>query len=75
VHVWNDIEAALRGAPADALLGSQDLKPSTRREGLFWPGAAAFDGSYLWVGEFKFSGRIARFSPARTESAGPSDPE
>jgi len=31
---------------------------------LFWPGAVSFDGNYLWVGEFKFSGRILRFSPS-----------
>ncbi len=28
----------------------------------FWPGAVAFDGSYLLVGEFKFSGRVLRCS-------------
>lgn len=29
---------------------------------LFLPGSLAWDGAHLWVGEFKFSTRILRFS-------------
>lgn len=29
---------------------------------MFRPASVAFDGSYAWVGEFKFPGRILRFS-------------
>ena len=32
------------------------------REGLFWPGGLSFDGAYLWTGEYKFSGRLLRYS-------------
>jgi hypothetical protein len=64
VHGWNRIEDALAGRPADAVMGSSDLRrPEIGRNSLFWPGAVAFDGLYLWVGEFKFSGRLLRFTP------------
>ncbi len=66
VQVWHDIEDAIDGRPADALLGAdgpQDTNPEIGRNKLFMPGTIAFDGSYLWVGEFKFSGRLLRFSP------------
>jgi DNA-binding beta-propeller fold protein YncE len=66
VHVWHRIEDALAGRPADALLGAandQDRRPEIGRNKLFWPGTVAFGGGYLWVGEFKFSTRILRFSP------------
>ncbi|MBM3889051.1 MAG: hypothetical protein FJ388_07980 [Verrucomicrobia bacterium] len=66
VHVWHRIEDALTGRPADALLGAadnQDRRPEIGRNKLFWPGSVAFGGGYLWVGEFKFSTRILRFSP------------
>lgn len=66
VRAWERIEDALAGRPADALLGAsgeQDRKPQIGRDKLFWPGSVAFGGGYLWVGEFKFSTRILRFSP------------
>ncbi len=62
VHLWNRIEEAQEGRPADVVLGNTDRRPATRRDRLYWPGALSFDGSYLWVGEFKFSGRLLRFS-------------
>ncbi len=65
VLVWTDLQDALNGKPADVVLGEQDLldvKQEIGRNKLFWPATMAFDGSYLWVGEFKFSGRILRFS-------------
>ena len=65
VHVWQHVADALTGKPADALLGAsdaRDVRPEIGRDKLFMPGALAFDGRYLWVGEFKFSIRILRFS-------------
>lgn len=69
VHVWHRIDDALSGQPADALLGAENdqaRKPEIGRDKLFMPGSVAFDGSHLRVGEFKFSTRILRFSPARS---------
>lgn len=67
VHVWNDIRDAIAGKSADVLLGKEntnDRIPRIGKNQLFWPGAVAFDGFYVWVGEFKFSNRIVRFSPS-----------
>jgi DNA-binding beta-propeller fold protein YncE len=66
VDVWHRLEDALDGRPADAFLGAsdeQDRKPGIGRRKLFMPGSLAWGGGYLWVGEFKFSTRILRFSP------------
>jgi len=66
VHVWHRVEDALAGQAADALLGAandQDRDPEIGRNKLFSPGSLAFDRGYLWVGEFKFSTRVLRFSP------------
>ncbi|MBI4661773.1 MAG: hypothetical protein HY735_23370 [Verrucomicrobia bacterium] len=66
VDVWNRLEDALAGRPADALLGASDefdRKPGIGRNQLFMPGSLAWGGGYLWVGEFKFSTRILRFTP------------
>jgi len=63
VHIWDSIDGALAGREANVILGSRDRRPSNHRDGLFWPGALSFDGSYLWIGEFKFSGRLLRFDP------------
>lgn len=65
VLIWNDIAGALAGKTADVILGAgdfQDTSPEIGADKLFWPCTLAFDGSYLWVGEFKFSERILRFS-------------
>ncbi|HDO19370.1 MAG TPA: hypothetical protein ENG74_01450 [Thermoplasmatales archaeon] len=68
ILVWNSIEEALSGKwPPDAVLGKpslEDAQPAIGKKSLFFPGAVSFDGSYLWVGEFKFSNRILRFSPS-----------
>jgi hypothetical protein len=72
VDVWNRVEDALDGRPADALLGArdaQDRKPGISRNKMFMPGSLAWGGGYLWVGEFKFSTRILRFGP----QSGPSN--
>lgn len=65
VLVWRDIEDAITGNNPDVILGAETLDevaPEIGRNKLFWPGAVAFDGSFLWVGEFKFSERLLRFS-------------
>ena len=62
--VWQDIENALQGDPADVVLGDNNTndRAAIGQDRLFMPAVAAFDSSYLWVGEFKFSGRLLRFS-------------
>lgn len=65
VQIWRNVVDAVAGKPPDTILGARDLSPlppSIARDRLFWPGALAFDGHYLWVGEFKFSGRLLRYS-------------
>lgn len=66
VHVWKNVEDAIAGKDADVILGETDTAklnhPEIGKNKLFWPAGLAFDGSYLWVGEFKFSGRLMRFS-------------
>jgi len=65
VLVWNSIDDAVSGKSPDIILGEEnidDVVPEIGKDKLFWPAGLAFDGSYLWVGEFKFSGRILRFS-------------
>ena len=67
VEVWWSLDDALAGRPSDLVLGAHDrneMVPELTRNQFFWPGAIAFDGTYLWVGEFKFSGRLLRFSPS-----------
>ena len=65
ILVWNDIQKALDGLPADMILGQNQEEPSSSplasRNRVVMPGALSFDGSYLWVGEFKFSQRLLRF--------------
>jgi hypothetical protein len=66
VDVWDSVEDALAGRRTDALLGAadeHDRAPAIGRNKLFMPGSLAWGGGYLWVGEFKFSTRILRFSP------------
>jgi hypothetical protein len=68
VLAWRDAFDAYSGRPPDAVLGATDLNPRPPAIGqatLFWPGTVACDGERLWVGEFKFSNRILRFSVAR----------
>jgi hypothetical protein len=66
IWVWNDLTRALGGSSPDAVLGAEnrrDTGPEIGRDSVFWPNRVAYDGDYLWVGEFKFSGRMLRFSP------------
>ena len=65
VHVWKDINDAIAGKNADVILGAENIQDTTAEIGrnkFFWPAAPAFDGSFLWIGEFKFSERLLRFS-------------
>lgn len=65
VRVWKNAEDAMSGKNADLVLGEDnfdDKKAEIGRNKLFWPNSVAFDGSYLWVGEVKFSNRLLRFS-------------
>lgn len=67
VLVWNNISDAVNGNAPEVALGEEDfddIAPEIGVDKLFWPAAISFDGDYLWVGEFKFSGKILRFSPS-----------
>lgn len=64
VHIWNNIKTAIVGKPADIFLGEKGNYPQIGKDLLFWPAVPAFDGKYLWVGEFKFSERLLRFDPS-----------
>lgn len=69
VPVWNRVQDAINGLPANAFLGASsatDSRAGLAADKLFMPGSLAFDGRNLWVGEFKFSTRILRFSPRDT---------
>lgn len=68
VHCWERVEDALAGKAPDAVLGQADalgISAATARDRLFDPATAWFDGTWLWVGETKFSERLLRFSPGR----------
>jgi len=77
VLVWNNITSAISGADADIVLGcTGDTStcrndPEIGKDRLFWPAGIAFDGNYLWVGEFKFSDRLLRFGVGATPSRVP----
>ncbi len=65
VLAWNSIPTSSEDQP-DIVLGQENfdsyLFPKFTRDGLFMPAGIYFDGSYLWVGEFKFSHRVLRYS-------------
>ncbi|PZC40410.1 MAG: hypothetical protein DK305_000776 [Chloroflexi bacterium] len=64
VAIWNDINAALLGQSFSAVISSEKREiPAIGKNSLFWPGATHYDNDYLWVGEFKFSNRLLRYSP------------
>jgi hypothetical protein len=48
---------------------ARDRKPCIGRNKMFMPGSLAWGNGYLFVGEFKFSTRILRFSPQAKPSA------
>jgi len=65
VLIWNETPTSGEDQP-DVVIGQNsfenDLPPKFTRDGLFWPAGVWFDGSYLWVGEYKFSHRVLRYS-------------
>lgn len=61
VYIWKNIKDAVTGKVAEVVLGGNKT-PQIGKNTLFWPGSLAFDGSFLWVGEYKFSERLLRFS-------------
>ena len=66
VLAWEDKYDAMAGDAPTAILGATDMNdfgPNIGEDSLFWPSEIAMDGSDLWVGEYKFSGRLVRFSP------------
>ncbi len=61
---WDSVTDAANGKNPSLILGATDLGetvPETGRDKLYWPSEMSFDGTYLWVGEFKFSVRLMRF--------------
>lgn len=69
VLVWSNILDAVNGLAPGIVLGATSLSladttPEIGRDKLFMPAALNFDGQYLWVGEFKFSSRLLRYSPS-----------
>ncbi len=64
VLIWKNIEEA-GDASKVIVLGQQSLAQTAPGVGinkLHFPGSLAADGNNLWVGEFKFSSRILKFS-------------
>jgi len=64
VLAWSKFPSSGTDDP-DVVLGQPDLISSYKtnsKDRLFMPGYISFDGSFLWVGEFKFSNRLLRFS-------------
>lgn len=77
VQVWSNIQNALAGQPADVVLGENnfsDTAPEIGRNKTFWPASVFYDGKYLWIGEYKFSHRLLRFSPNATAGTAPGAP-
>ena len=65
VFAWRSLTAALEGEPPDVLLGATDLDDidaDKTQDGLFWPLHLGFDGTRLYVAEYKFSGRVLRYT-------------
>ncbi len=64
VFCWESVEDAIKGNFPDVVLGKKDyttVSPGIGVNSLFWPGGLAFHRNRLWVGEFKFSGRLVGF--------------
>lgn len=64
VLIWSKFPQTQNDMP-DIVLGQKDFYgnlPSNAQDGLFMPSFMAFDGHFLWVGEFKWSDRLLRFS-------------
>lgn len=66
VFCWESITDAINGSFPEVILGKQDCSntdPAIGIDSLFWPAGLAFHNDRLWVGEFKFSGRVVGFEP------------
>ena len=64
ILVWNEFPESEADEP-DRIIGQKDIVsnyPSNARDGLFMPAYVNFDGSFLWVGEVKWSNRVLRYS-------------
>ena len=64
VLIWSTFPESGEDEP-DIVLGQPDFTSrykSNSNYGLFSPATLCFDGSFLWVGETKFSNRLLRFS-------------
>lgn len=64
ILVWSRFPESGLDEP-DIVLGQPDLISDYRsnsEDRLFMPAFLGFDGSFLWVGEFKFSNRLLRYS-------------
>lgn len=64
VYAWKDINDAGDYSKV-IVLGSDNEIETTPQIGdstFFWPASLSFDGKHLWVGEFKFSGRILKYT-------------
>ncbi len=63
VLIWNKFPET-EDAPPDIVLGQKGFyssSPSNAQDRLFVPVSLSFDGSFLWVGEMKWSNRLLRF--------------
>lgn len=72
VLLWQNIEDA-GNLNTVVVLGQPDLytqRAAIGQNSLFMPGALLAENGHLWVGEFKFSSRILRFSPAGATPSG-----
>ena len=64
VLIWNKFPET-DNSPPDTVIGQKDFyssSPSNTQDGLFVPVSLSFDGSFLWVGETKWSNRLLRYS-------------
>ncbi|MCM8764616.1 MAG: hypothetical protein NC830_04565 [Candidatus Omnitrophica bacterium] len=70
VLIWNKLPTE-HGQLPDIILGQPDwnsIYPSnSKRSFAVFPSYLSFDGSFLWVGEMKWSNRLLRFSVQPTE--------
>lgn len=73
VLLWQDINQAGNTAEVVALGQSnwQGHQAAIGQNSLFMPSALCYDNGFLWVGEFKFSSRVLRFS---TDACVPPNP-
>lgn len=78
VIIWSSVEAAIRGDAPESIIGRSqreydfdamagiynyhERRLATFDDALAMPYYLAYDGTNLWVGEFKFSNRLLRFN-------------